>query len=71
MIFKIMAFIAAAIPIVLFIRAIFSRRPTRINESLKEFKKQANWAVTILLCLIGFIVVIALGKLVWTWWTPL
>ena len=42
MIFKIIAFIAAAIPIVLFIRAIFFKRSTRINESVKEFKKQAN-----------------------------
>jgi len=71
MIFKILAFVAAAIPVVLFIRAMFFRRPTRINERFAEFKKQANWAVSILLALIAFVVVIALIKLVWTWWTPL
>jgi hypothetical protein len=68
MIFKIIAFIAAAIPIFLFIRAIFFKRSTRINESVKEFKKQANLAVTIFLVLIGCVVALAAGKLIWTWW---
>ena len=70
MIFKIIAFIAAAIPIVLFVRSMFFRRTTKVSEGFKEFKKQANLAVTILLYLIASMVVVALGKLVWTWWTP-
>src|SRR5262245_23909602 len=57
MIFKIIAFIAAAIPIFLFVRSIFFRRTTRINEGLSEFKKQANLAVSIFLFLIVCIVV--------------
>jgi len=69
MILKIIAFVAAAIPLFLFLRAMFNRRPTRINEGLTEFKKQANLAVSIFLFLIGCIVVFALGKLAWTWWT--
>ena len=69
MILKIIAFVAAAIPLFLFLRAMFNRRPTRINEGLKEFKKQANLAVSIFLFLIGCVVVFALGKLAWTWWT--
>jgi phosphate/sulfate permease len=69
MIFKIMAFIAAAIPIFLFVRSIFFTRTTRINESVKEFKKQANLAVSIFLLFIGCVVVFAAGKLAWTWWT--
>jgi hypothetical protein len=59
MIFKIIAFIAAAIPIFLFVRSIFFRRTTRINEGLREFKKQANLAVSIFLFLIVCIVVFA------------
>ncbi len=68
MLFKILAFIAAAIPIFLFLRAIFFKRSTRINDSVKEFKKQANLAVTIFLVLIGCVVALAAGKLIWTWW---
>ena len=71
MIFKIIAFIAAAIPIFLFVRSIFFRRTTRINEGLKELKKQGNLAVSIFLVLIGCVVAFAAGKLVWTWWTAL
>jgi hypothetical protein len=71
MIFKILALVAAAIPMFLFIRAMFFRRTTRISDGLKEFKKQANLAVSIFLFLIGCIVVVAVGKLAWTWWTAL
>jgi hypothetical protein len=69
MILKMIAFVAAAIPLFLFIRAIFLRRTTRINEGFKEFKKQANLAVSIFLFLIGCVVTFAIGKLAWTWWT--
>jgi hypothetical protein len=67
MIFKIIAFVAVAIPIFLFIRSIFFRRPTRLNEGFKEFKKQSDLAVSIFLFLIGCVVLLAAGKLVWTW----
>jgi hypothetical protein len=66
MILKIIAFLAAAIPIFLAIRSIFFRR-TRVSDGLKEFKKQANLAVSIFLVLIGCLVVLTLGKLAWTW----
>ena len=59
MIFKIIAFLAAAIPIFLFVRSIFFPRTTRINEGLREFKKQANLAVSIFLFLIVCVVVFA------------
>ena len=72
MIFKIIAFLAAAIPIFLFVRSIFFRRATRVNEGLREFKKQANLAVSIFLFLIVCVVgVFAAGKLAWTWWSSL
>jgi hypothetical protein len=70
MIFKIIAFVAAAVPLFLFLRSIFARRPTRVNESLKEFKRHADLAVSIFLFLIGCVVAVAAVKLVWTWWTP-
>jgi hypothetical protein len=62
MIFKIIAFLAAAIPMFLFVRSIFLRRTMRINEGLREFKKQANLAVSIFLFLIVCVVVFAAGK---------
>jgi hypothetical protein len=69
MILKIIAFIAAAIPIFLFIRAVFFRRPTRFSEGLKEFKKQTDLAIWIFLFLIGCVVAFAAGKLLWAMWS--
>jgi NADH:ubiquinone oxidoreductase subunit 6 (subunit J) len=70
MIFKIIAFAAAAIPMFLFVRSMFFQRTARINDGLKEFKKQVDLAVfSIFLLLIGCVVVGAAGKLAWTWWT--
>jgi hypothetical protein len=47
MIFKMFAFAAAATPIFLFVRSMLVRRPARINEGYKEFKKQSDLAVSI------------------------
>jgi len=69
MLLKIIAFLSAAVPIVLFVRATFFRRPTKTSERWKEFKKQADLAVWIFLGLVGFVVAVAIGKLVWAWWT--
>ena len=69
MLFKIIAFIAAAVPIVLFVRAMFFGRTTRVSAGFEEFKKQANLAVSIFLVLIGCVVAVGLGKLAWTWWS--
>jgi hypothetical protein len=71
MLFKIIAFISAAIPLILFVRAVFFQRTTRLGAGFKEFKKQIDLAVWIFLGVVGCVVVFALGKLLWTWWTAL
>jgi hypothetical protein len=71
MLLKIIAFIAAVIPIYLLVRSFFSRRPTRVSEGLKGFKKQVNLAVTIFLFLIACAVAFAATKLVLAWWSSL
>jgi hypothetical protein len=68
MLFKIIAFLAAAIPIILFVRSVILRRPSRMREGLQEFHKQADIAVWACIGLIGCVVALALGKLLWTWW---
>jgi hypothetical protein len=67
MLFKTFALIAVLIPIILFLRSMFFRKDTRLNERFKEFKKQSNSAVTIFLVLIGCAVVFSAIKLAWTW----
>ena len=71
MLLKFIAFAAAVIPLVLFVRAMFFRRPSRISEGVREFKKQVDVAVWIFLGVVGCVVAFAAGKLLWTWWTAL
>ena len=69
MILKIIAFIAAAVPLFLFVRSVFFQRPTRMREGFKEFKKQTDLAIRIFLFLIGGVVLVAAGKLAWAFWS--
>ena len=71
MLLKIIGFLLAAIPVILFLRAIFFRRPNRISTAFAEFKKQIDLAIYIFLGIVGCVVVFALGKIAWTWWTQL
>lgn len=71
MLLKLIALIAAAVPIVLFVRALLFKRPTRISEGMKEFRKQLDLAIWIFLGLVGCVVAVAAGKLLWTWWESL
>jgi len=68
MLFKIFAFIAAAVPLILFLQSIFFRRPTRLGARMKEFKKDIDFAVSVFLVLTGCVVAFALGNLAWAWW---
>jgi hypothetical protein len=69
MLLKIIALLAAAIPVILFLRKIFVRRPSRLGATLREFKQQVDLAIYIFLGIVGCVVVFALGKIAWTWWT--
>lgn len=72
MLLKLIAFVSAAVPIYLFVRTIlFGKRPTRLSDGVKEFKRQIDAAVWIFLALVGILVAWALGRLIWTWWQTL
>ncbi len=71
MLLKFIAFVAAAIPLILFARSIFFRRPTKFGAAMSEARKQIDLAIWIFLGLIGCIVAFAAAKLAWTWWTAL
>jgi hypothetical protein len=68
MLFKILALIAALMPVILFVRAVFFRRSRRLSEEMKTFRRNLDLALWIAVGVIGGIVAIALGKLAWTWW---
>ena len=68
MILKLIALISAAIPLILFLRAVFGKRPSKLGAAWGEAKKQIDLAIYIFIGIIGAVVAFAVGKLAWTWW---
>ena len=71
MLLKLIALASAAIPLILFLRAMFARRPSKLGLAMREAKKQIDLAIWIFLGIIGCVVAFAAGKLAWAWWTTL
>jgi hypothetical protein len=66
--YKFIAIILAVMPVVLFLRAIFMRSKKR-SQAVSEFKKQLDYAIWVILFLIGCAVVYSIGKLIYPVWT--
>jgi threonine/homoserine/homoserine lactone efflux protein len=62
---KLLGFIVAAIPVVLFLRAMFGGMLKRRSQSISEFKKQMDYLVTVILFCIAVAVVFTVGKLIY------
>jgi len=66
---KLIALLSAAIPLVLFVRAMIGARPTKLGAAWREARKQVDLGITIFLVIIGCIFAVALARLAWVWWT--
>jgi hypothetical protein len=62
---KLLGFVLAAVPVILFLRAIFAGRSKKLSQAMSEFKKQLNFAVSAILFFIGCAVVYAVAKLLY------
>ena len=71
MFLKLLALAAAAIPVILFLRAMLGSRPTRLSGALREAKKQIDLAIYIFLGIIGCIIAFAAAKFAWGWWAAM
>jgi len=71
MLLKLIALAAAAIPAILFLRAMLGRRPSKLGGALREAKKQIDLAIYIFLGIIGAIIAFAAAKLAWGWWAAM
>jgi hypothetical protein len=61
---KLIGIIVAAMPVILFLRAMFMGSRKR-SQALSNFKKQVDYAVWAILVMIGCGVVFSLGKLIY------
>jgi hypothetical protein len=69
MLLKIILFLAAVIPVILFVRSLFFNRPTRFGKAMAEFKRQIDYGIWVLLIVIAVVVAIAVARLAWAWWS--
>jgi hypothetical protein len=65
--YKLIVFLVAAIPIVLFLRTIFGRSKV-VKGAAADLKRHIDYLVWAILFLIGCAFVFAVGKLVYTMW---
>ena len=64
LIFKFIGIALALMPIVLFLRAIFMRSKKR-SQAVSEFRKQLDYAVSLILFFIACAIVYAVAKLIY------
>jgi hypothetical protein len=62
--YKLLGIMLAAIPIVLFLRAIFTTQSKKRSQAVSDFKKQIDYLVWAILFLIGCEVVYLVGTLI-------
>jgi hypothetical protein len=62
--FKLISIILAAIPVVLFLRAIFMGQSKKRSQAVSDFKKQVDRLVWMMLFLIGCGIIYSIGTLV-------
>jgi len=62
---KLIGIIILALPAVLFVNSLFSRRSRRYAEVMSNFRKQLDFAVWALLVMIACGGVFAIGRLIW------
>jgi hypothetical protein len=62
--YKVIGLILAAIPIVLFLRALFAGSSKKRSRAMSDFRKQVDYLVWVLLFLIGCEVAYVVGSLI-------
>jgi hypothetical protein len=62
--YKLIGIILAAIPVVLFLRAIFAGQSKKKSQAVSDFKRQIDYLIWAMLLLIGCGFVYSIGKLI-------
>jgi cadmium resistance protein CadD (predicted permease) len=66
---KLIAFIAAAIPILVFLNAVFFRRSKVMKEASSAFRTQVGYLAWGIMILAGCAFAYAIGKLIYSVWS--
>jgi len=67
-VYKLITILAAAIPIILFLRTIFSGQSKVMMRAASDFRKQIDYLVWMILVAIACGIVYSVGKLIYFLW---
>jgi len=67
-VYKLITILAAAIPIILFLRTIFSGQSKAMKRAASDFRKQIDYLVWMILVAIACGIVYSVGKLIYFLW---
>jgi hypothetical protein len=67
-VYKLITILVAAIPIILFLRTIFSGRLKTMKLAASDFRKQIDYLVSVILLAIGCGIVYSVGQLIYSLW---
>jgi hypothetical protein len=67
MLLKLLAFAVAVVPVLLFLRSLLFRRPTRVSQGVSQFKRQLDLAIWIFIAAVGAITLFTVARMAWNW----
>jgi hypothetical protein len=67
-VYKLITILVAAIPIVLFLRAIFPGQSKAMKQAISDFRKQIDYLISVILVAIACGIIYSLGTLIYFLW---
>ena len=65
---KLITILAAAIPVILFVKTVFLGKSKVMREASSAFRKQVDYLVWAILFLVGCALVYSIGTLIYSFW---
>ena len=66
--YKLIAILVAAMPVILFLRTVFFQRSKVIQEASSAFRKQVDYLVWMILSLVALALIYSIGTLIYSFW---
>jgi len=66
--YKLIAILVAAMPIILFLRTVFFKQSKVMKEASSAFRKQVDYLVWMILSLVALALIYSIGTLIYSFW---
>ena len=66
--YKLIAILVAAMPVILFLRTVFFKQSKVMKEASSAFRKQVDYLVWMILSLVALALIYSIGTLIYSFW---